>query len=348
MPIETTELRAQTQDGVSLAITRLHDPGRPSRGAVILQHGLASNGGCFLVPQQSFAEHLASLGYDAYVTELRNAGKSGRSRTEGFDAYVEQDLPALIAQVQATSGLPKVAWIGHSMGGILALAYGIENPEAPFSSVIAVCSSLDYRHGRNVYQRLNKIRPLARLLPFIPYGRLARLNAMFAGAGPVLGAEGMNFRRSNVEREILRHVLSTGFEYIPIRLLDDLATTFDKDGFSRSKGEIRYHERAADYRFRTLLLGGGGDVQCPPECVAATYALLSGATDKVAITLGKQHGHEDDYGHFDPFVGKRARQEAWPVIVQFLEGQPITASSTREVVASAGAVGTMTSDARGN
>jgi polyhydroxyalkanoate synthase len=322
VPIETTELRAQTQDDVSLAITRLRDPDLPSRGAVIMQHGLASNGGCFVVPQQSFAGHLASLGYDAYVTELRNAGKSGRSKLEGFDAYIEQDLPALIAEVRRASGFERVSWIGHSMGGILALAYGIENPDAPFENVITVCSSLDYRHGTNVYQRLNRIRPLAKLLPFVPYGFLARMNALIAGAGPILGAEGMNFRRKNVEREVLRHVLKTGFEYIPIRLLDDLATTFDAHGFSRKAGEIRYHERAAGYRFRTLLIAGAGDVQCPPECVAATFALLSGATDKVAITLGTEHGHGDEYGHFDPFVGKRAREEVWPLIAQFLDGKP--------------------------
>lgn len=334
MTIETTELQAHTADGVALAITRLHEPSRPRKGAVIMQHGLASNGGCFIVPKQSFAEHLASLGYDAYVTELRGAGKSGRSKTEGFDAYVELDLPALIAQVQATSGFQRLSWIGHSMGGILALAYGIENPDAPFENVITVCSSLDYRVGTNVYQRLNKIRPLARLLPFVPYDFIARMNALVAGAGPVLGAEGMNFHRGNVERDVLRHMLRTGFEYIPIRLLEDLAATFDKDGFSRKQGSIRYHEHAARYPFRTLLIAGSGDVQCPPECVAATYALLTGATDKVAVTLGTTHGHEDDYGHFDPFVGRRAREEAWPVMVQFLEGQPITDASGRPAAAS--------------
>ena len=248
--VEVSELRAHTGDGVSLAITRVRDASKPSRGAIMLQHGLASNGGAFLVPQQSFAEHLARLGYDCYVTELRGAGKSEAPKEEaGFDAYVEHDLPALIDAVLASSGRDKLAYLGHSMGGILGLSYGIEQPNAPFSCVLAVCSSLDYRAGRNAYQKLNRIKPLARLLPFVPFRALAQMNSLVAGVGPVFPPEGMNFHRSNVEREILRHMLSTGFERIPIRLLEDLSRTFDAAGFSRSSGAVLYHERACSYAF---------------------------------------------------------------------------------------------------
>lgn len=321
--LETSELRAHTRDGVSLAITRVRhadSSGRRSRGAVMLQHGLASNGGAFLVPQQSFSEHLAALGYDCYVTELRGAGKSDVPKEEaGFDAYVEHDLPALIEAVLACSGHAKLAYVGHSMGGILGLAYGIEHADAPFSCVLAVCSSLDYRAGKNAYQSLNRIKPLARLLPFIPFRALAQANAAVAGVGPAFPPEGMNFHRSNVERDVLRHMLSTGFERIPIRLLEDLSRTFDAEGFSRASGSIRYHELAARYAFRTLLVAGSRDVQCPPETVAATFALLTGCEDKHAVTLGTLHGHADEYGHFDPFVGKNARQEAWPLMTAFLD-----------------------------
>lgn len=304
---------------MSLAITRVRDASRASRAAVMMQHGLASNGGAFLVPQQSFAEHLARMGYDCYVTELRGAGKSEVPKEEaGFDAYVELDLPALIEAVLACSGRDKLSWIGHSMGGILGLAYALESSDAPFSSVLAVCSSLDYRAGRNVYQDLNRIKPLAKLLPFIPFRALAQATSLVAGVGPVLPPEGMNFHRSNVEREVLRHMLSTGFERIPIRLLEDLSTTFDAAGFSRAGGTIRYHELAPSYAFRTLLVAGSADVQCPPESVAATFAMLTGCEDKQAVTLGTVHGHADDYGHFDPFVGKRAPQEAWPIMTAFL------------------------------
>jgi polyhydroxyalkanoate synthase len=317
--LETSELRAHTRDGVSLAITRVRDAARPSRGAVMLQHGLASNGGAFLVPQQSFSEHLAALGFDCYVTELRGAGKSDKPKDEaGFDAYVEHDLPALIEAVLECSGHDKLAYVGHSMGGILGLSYGIENADAPFSSVLAVCSSLDYRAGKNVYQDLNRIKPLAKLLPFIPFRMLAQANAWVAGVGPVFPPEGMNFNRKNVERDVLRHCMSTGFERIPIKLLEDLSRTFDVAGFSRGQGSVLYHERCRTYAFPTRLIAGSCDVQCPPETVAATFELLTGCKGKETFMLGKAYGHAEDYGHFDPLVGKNARQEAWPLMTDFL------------------------------
>jgi polyhydroxyalkanoate synthase len=137
--------------------------------------------------------------------------------------------------------------------------------------------------------------------------------------GPVFPPEGMNFYRSNVERDVLRHMLATGFERIPIRLLEDLSRTFDAAGFSRGSGAVLYHERACSYAFPTLLVAGSRDVQCPPETVAATFALLTGCEGKEVFTLGTAHGHGDEYGHFDPFVGKRAPQEAWPTMTAFLE-----------------------------
>jgi pimeloyl-ACP methyl ester carboxylesterase len=318
--IETSELRARTSDGVSLAITRVCDASRPSRGAVMLQHGLASNGGAFIVPQQSFAGHLAELGYDAYVTELRGCGKSETAKEEaGYDAFMERDLPALIEAVLASSGHDQLAFVGHSMGGIMGLSYGIEHKDAPLSCMLAVCSSLDYRAGENEYQRLNKIKPLARLLPFVPFKGLAKLNSFVAGVGPVFPPEGMNFWRSNVERGVLRYCLANGFERIPIRLLEDLSRTFDEAGFSRDTGKILYHQRACDYALPTLLIAGSRDVQCPPDTVAATFELLTGCPSKEVFTLGKAHGHADEYGHFDPLVGKRAPQEAWPVMTAFLD-----------------------------
>jgi hypothetical protein len=126
-----------------------------------------------------------------------------------------------------------------------------------------------------------------------------------------------------VEREVCRHVRSHGFEPIPVALLEALASTFEPSGLCRSSGGIVYGERAGSYRLPTLLLGGSRDPQCTVECIAATSELLASARDKHVRMFGKPYGQPEDYGHFDLFVGKRAKQEVWPVIVEFLErGRP--------------------------
>src|SRR5262249_59578807 len=98
----------------------------PARGAVVLQHGLGSNGLLFLVRGVSLAEHLAELGFDCYVTELRGAGRSQRPRGGwALDDYLERDLPALLERVREHSGQRELSFIGHSLGGALMWMYAI-------------------------------------------------------------------------------------------------------------------------------------------------------------------------------------------------------------------------------
>jgi pimeloyl-ACP methyl ester carboxylesterase len=313
---------ATTADGVRLHLTRVVAPGRPTRGAVVMQHGLGSNGGVFLVPELSLADRLAELGYDCFVSELRGAGRSQRpAKAWCLGDYLAFDVPAVITTACAVSGHTGVQWIGHSLGGVMMMLYGIDHPDAPIERLVTVGSALDYKPGRNIYRSLRTLRPIASLLPSIPFGKLSWLNAQVAGIGPSFLAESMNFQRSNIDRAVTRRLLASGFTSIPIPLLDELNSTFDELGFQLS-GRDAYLPRAATLRVPTLMIGGSLDPQCPPEATAASFALLQGVQDKRRITFGKAYGETDDYGHFDLLVGKRAASEVWPHIEAFLGGEP--------------------------
>lgn len=319
--LETT-LSCRTGDGIQLALRRIVHRGGSPRGPLILQHGLGSNGMVFDYPGRSLARHLAARGFECYVTELRGTGGSERPREPwGLDEYLTQDVPALIAAVQRASGRERVRWVGHSMGGILAMCYGIEHPEAPIERFVAVGSALDYRPGYSVFRDQRKLRPLVGdRLDFLPFDLIARANGLIAGRGPIaLPPEDMNFVRSNVEPEIIRAILSRGFSPIPMRLFADLDTTFDAHGLSRAGGTIRYLEQAEKFRVPGCLLVGSGDVQCSMVAVRETARVLSGSPSLEVVGFGRPHGHADDYGHFDLIVGRRAQQEVWPTIVRCLE-----------------------------
>ncbi|HMI91924.1 MAG TPA: alpha/beta fold hydrolase, partial [Polyangiales bacterium] len=321
---------ATTADGVRLHLTRViaselesqAAAGKRTRGAVVLQHGLGSNGGVFLVPQLSLAERLAELGYDCFVSELRGAGRSERpAKAWCLGDYLALDLPAVIATVCEVSAHPRVSWIGHSLGGVMMMLYGIDHPDAPIERLITVGSALDYKPGRNIYRSLRALRPAASLLPSIPFGALSWLNGLVAGVGPSFLAEGMNFQRSNIDRAVTRRLLASGFTSIPLALLDELNTTFDELGFQLS-GRDAYLPRASALRIPTLMIGGSADPQCPSEATEASFTLLAGVQDKRRVTFGKAFGQADDYGHFDLLVGKRAASEVWPHIEAFLAGEP--------------------------
>jgi pimeloyl-ACP methyl ester carboxylesterase len=313
-----TRIQARTSDGLQLAIERVVGPD-PQAGAVVLLHGLGANGRMFLAHGASLAEHLARLGFDCYVPELRGAGHSERPAGGWtLDDYLERDLPALLDAVLQSSGQRQVAWVGLSMGGLLMLMYCIEHRDAPIARLVTVGSALDYRPGRNVYKDLLKLRPLAGPIRVLSFGAIGRALAPLAGVGPILPVERMNFQRSNVERSVSRELMGHGFGPIPLALFDSLSTAFSAQGFSRADGRIAYLPRAGELRAPTLLLGGSNDPQCPPEAVQATFELLTGVKDKRLMIFGKEHGQIDDYGHLDLVVGKRAPTEVWPHIASFL------------------------------
>lgn len=323
--LRTDKLETRTDDGVRLAVQRVvaQDGALAgARGAVLMLHGLGSTSALYRVPSISLADHLAAQGYDCFVAELRGAGDSERPRQRfGLGDYLAHDVPALLALAREQSGHPRVAWIGHSMGGFLALMYGIDHPDAPVSRIVAVGSSLDYRPGRSIYRSLRKWKPLASTLPVLPFSLLASMSIPFAGWGPELLAEGMNFQRSNMAPSATRYLLGNGFSAIQTALLEDLDTTFSDQGFA-VEGRGPYLPRAAALRIPTLLVGGSRDLQCTPEASAVTFGLLSGVRDKKLAMFGKAYGHEDDYGHFDLIVGKRAQHEVWPEITAFLAAEP--------------------------
>jgi pimeloyl-ACP methyl ester carboxylesterase len=318
--LETSAIACVTSDGLNLAVRRTcantSEPGPP----VVLQHGLGANGLTFELPGRSLARGLAARGFDCYVSELRGAGGSDRPKgTYGLDEYLERDIPAVLNSVRRTNGRESVHWVGHSLGGVLGMFYALEHEDGPIDRMVAVGSALDYSQGPNAFSELRRARWLAGdWLRTLPFGTLARLNALVAGYGPLLPAEKTNFWRSNIEPRVARHFLSRGFTRIPLRLLDDLDTTFSPSGFSRADGRIAYLERTGAFKTPTCLIAASADPQCTAPAIDATAQLLSGAELQVA-RFGKTYGHLEDYGHMDLLIGRHAEKEVWPTIAGWLE-----------------------------
>ncbi|MDQ8037954.1 MAG: alpha/beta fold hydrolase [Pedobacter sp.] len=96
-----------------------------------------------------FAEALAQQGLAVAVTDLRGQGTSSlRASREvdwGYATMVEQDWPAMTAQVQAQwSGLP-LYFLGHSQGGQLSLLFLAHQPAGVSGAVIIACGSTYFR-----------------------------------------------------------------------------------------------------------------------------------------------------------------------------------------------------------
>lgn len=96
------------------------------KALVIISHGYGEHSGFYL----KLMEFLDAEGYGVYALDHRGHGRSEEERghLERFGLFVE-DLDALINVVRERHpGLP-VFTFAHSMGGLIAFAYGILHPE---------------------------------------------------------------------------------------------------------------------------------------------------------------------------------------------------------------------------
>ena len=282
----------------------------------MLLHGLGANHSGFDLPGRSLARWLAERGHDVWLPELRGHGASlARSYDWHIDEYLRQDLPAILETILGTTGQEQLHWVGHSMGGVLLMCYGILEPEAPIARGVCVASALDYRVGATGFRPLLALRPALERLGLIPYGGLIHLLAPALGRGS-RAVERFNLWPENVEPELTRRLHARVFHAIPASLLASLATTFEETGFRLRSGQT-FLGRADRFAAPTLLIAGSRDMQVSAEAVRHTASLLGPAR---ALAFGREHGHATDYGHFDLIIGRQAPEEVWPELAGWLEG----------------------------
>lgn len=309
--------RARTADGHELALRRL----TPASGEVVgppvmLLHGLAANHTGFHMPERSLASWLVARGHDVWMPELRGHGDSApRHYGWRLDDYLTQDLPSILETILSRSGQERLHWVGHSMGGVLLMCYGIMNPDAPIARGVTVASALDYRVGATGFKALLALRPVIERLEVIPYGGLVHMLSPALGRGS-RAIERFNVWPENVEPRLVRRLHARVFHAIPTSLLSSLATTFEETGFRLETGQT-FLDAAQDFSFPLLMLAGSRDMQVSVGAVEHTAALIG--EEARAITFGRERGHALDYGHFDLIIGRRAPAEVWPELAAWLE-----------------------------
>ncbi|GAA4550903.1 lysophospholipase [Pseudonocardia xishanensis] len=136
-------------------------PAEP-RGVVLLSHGLGEHSGRYA----HVAEALVADGWAVYALDHAGHGHSGGRRVDGGIANWVPDLDLLRLHAAARHpGLP-LFLVGHSMGGLIALAYAEAHPEALAGLVLsAPALSKEAVHARLVpaLLALGRIAPTLRL-----------------------------------------------------------------------------------------------------------------------------------------------------------------------------------------
>jgi len=319
----------RTADGGEVVVQHHATPGGPP---VVLCHGISSNHHFWdLAPDRSLALYLQGRGFDVWNLDLRGHGfairtSEGKKQRGGtLDQYAAYDLPAVFDHVRAETGADEVAYVGHSMGGIVLAAYLATHPDPPLSAVVVVASPLDFRDPDAVTDLLLGQSWVANVSPALPTPSAARFLASFGDHAP-WGLDDLLFDPPNIADKDTRKLL---LRNVTSPLYRTEARQF---GTARHDGEIRPMEPEGAVPFRQrlggvtvpmLFLAGRADRVANPDRVRAYYEAV-GSPTKAFVVASVANGFHGDYGHLDFGAADHAVDDVFPRIAEWLLTAPTT------------------------
>jgi pimeloyl-ACP methyl ester carboxylesterase len=359
MSVSQEVVNAKTLDGWDL---RLHHylPRSSFKGRypVILCHGLASNKnscdfgelGTSAWERYSLAAFLAKENpdggpvFDVWVPELRGCGSpvlDPRSHPEKYrwclDDYVDYDVPAIIGRVQQwytekNQPAPQVFWVGKSMGGMIAYAYGeTAAGQRNLKGVVTLGSPVAFEKGDVFLEFLTRMTPRNISIPIRVkelIGRSAELHDHFKGLG---------VNPTNIDPEVFRTYLQVGLcDVFSSKVLSQFSLFFKHADFCRYPrypwmydifGRIpgvkqlvapySYKEHLKEFITPLLAIAGGHDKLAPKQDIHYAFEHV-GSSDKTYLEFSKEAGYRIDYGHLDLNLGMNAREDVYPKIKAWL------------------------------
>lgn len=315
---------AVTGEKFELALERLRTGTRPRYPApVLLCHGLLVNSSIFnLGADSGLAVFLAKEGFDVWNLSLRGTGRSLGPVNAGpknwtLDEMIERDLPAVIGYVQKESRSRAVIWLGYEMGGLLAYGYLEKTRAAGLAALVTIAAPATFNHKEQ--------EPLKTLLRL---DQSPALKTVFLYLnGPFLGRlliplsskiEGLFYNRDNIEDETKEKLIDDGLVEINAGLLDQLLLLIKRGEFVSAKENFNYRNNLSEIRIPILLIGGEEDKLAPPDAIRTVYRAV-GSADRTLRIFGRHSKDSIGYGHTDLILGKRAKEEVFPVIARWLK-----------------------------
>lgn len=301
----------------SLHIERTTLPAGPTRPPVVLVHGFAQNRFSWHTSVRSMSGWLAAQGWDVWNLELRGHGRSrrkGQSVATTFADY-PKDLNTLADHMAQPA-----FWIGHSLGASVAYAAVAARPqEARCAGVVSIGGL--YRFGQAGWLIPGLVRATKKLPGNVDIGdiqvhtglsgrilaRLFPLVDLAAYGMPVAG-----WWPGSVEPELAKERMKRGFDYIPVRVWQEMASWAAADDAPWDAGW-----QAASVP--NLIILGDRDSMLFPEEGRAAFD-RSGAGDKTLKILDDTDGLTH-WGHLDIVLGKSAPAHVWTLINQWMSAR---------------------------
>lgn len=304
--------RVPTADGSAIALGRYHARERRLwEEPVILGHSLGTNRfNLDFDERYSLARFLARHGFESWVLELRGHGLAGSSQGATFDTEAEHDVAAALTAVVST-GPAQAFWVGHSRGGLLAYAHLARNPKAPLRAIVTLGSPLTFELQPGVQRFVSAVAPTLKL-PVVPLrlgGKAWPLGLPPDPVGKYL------LRAENTDPVVIRQAIAHVAADVPGGVARQFARWVRTGAFDGEDG-FDYRRALKALSVPVLALAGAEDLLSPPASAHLIGKLASGPVE--LVTAGRAGGFSTDYGHGDLVLGRKAPEEIFPRVAEFL------------------------------
>lgn len=320
----STTVDVRTDDGATIALHHHAAPGPP----VLLVHGIASNHRFWdLDREHSFALWLQERGWDVWLLDLRGHGNAlydgdGRRQYSGWtvDDYGRHDAAAAVDYVRACTAYDQVAWVGHSMGGMVGAIYAVSGGEPSLASLVAVGSPAAF----SLEDPLVKVAQGAlasggTVLWWVETPVFAAAAADLGGAVPGRLHERL-YNPANFEPDTIDRMLRSITAPLSREEMRHFARMLDAERFQSADGTVDYRAAMGGLTVPTFAIGGAADRIVPAERVRA-YAEAVGGPHEYWLA-GRDSGTRHDYGHLDLGLGEHAETEIFPRIEAWIARTP--------------------------
>jgi pimeloyl-ACP methyl ester carboxylesterase len=320
----------QTEDGAEAWLHRHPADGPP----VLVVHGVSSNHWCWdLDEERSLATTLSDRGFDTWFLDLRGHGcaerlQSGRRQPpdRSLDDYGRWDIPAALNRIKSETGNSQIAYIGHSMGGHVAMAYTTIHGQEDLSALVIVGTPTHFEDLEARFKLSHWGALFGSTWPSLPSPLAARMAASMHrlpfGMDSLFYAEGS--LTAEAREEMYRMVVSP----ISRGELRQYSRILRTGEVTSSDGYIHYGDALTQLQLPLLVIAGGGDQIAPPDRVLDFYR-RAGSTDKTWVLASVDQGFSHDYGHLDLTLGDQAPEEIHGPIGDWLAERLLTPPGPR-------------------
>jgi pimeloyl-ACP methyl ester carboxylesterase len=154
-----------------------------------------------------------------------------------------------------------------------------------------------------------------------PIGTFARLGAPLAPLlarllSPALADLG--WHRGNASVSLLRTLMLTAVDDIPVSLLHEFARWYETKAMSDRYDMFDFTDHLERITTPIFIVAGSKDGLTPARDLDHVYRRIA-SRDKSFRIIGRAHGFAHDYSHADLLLGLHAPDDVYPVILDWLE-----------------------------